>query len=244
MTLIWQLKRERCGSNERDRGEHQLALHSAAAVSGRIDCSSMRTWQVAHEHRPPHTASTLRGNCADVLHDGEARPRVDLDVTPVLVRDDELDHASRCAGGACGGATIADELAAPERSARVVRIETAAGVVAPSGCVAGWRAAGVDSSAPRRLATLTWRLLRRVGTAHDGNLLRRLEREILVLEPLQQHGRALEHVARPAPDAVAAAVELDLARRALASPAGCGVVDVLVGVLGSYSVKRGVIPLE
>ena len=86
-------------------------------------------------------------------------------------------------------------------------------------------------------------LLRRVRPAHDGDLLRRLERKVLVLEALQQHGRAFDHVASPAPDAVAAAVEFDSTRRRLwrrlrrCRRRPCR-------ALGSYSVKRGYRPWQ
>ena len=67
----------------------------------------------------------------------------------------------------------------------------------------------------------------RVVFAHDGDFLRRLEREILVLEPLEQHGRAFDDVLRPLPDVVAAAVDDDLAHGLARS--GLGARDVLVG---------------
>ena len=66
----------------------------------------MNTWHVAHEHNPATDRFDATRQVKDVLHDRQAGPRVDLDFTPVLVGNDELDHESRFARRARGAARL------------------------------------------------------------------------------------------------------------------------------------------
>src|SRR6185503_9081011 len=69
----------------------------------------------------------------------------------------------------------------------------------------------------------------RVG--EDRDLVRRFEREILVLEALQENRRVLDDILRPLPDAVAATVDDDFAG-SIAPGLGCrrlAAFDLLVG---------------
>src|SRR5688572_13625629 len=124
-----------------------------------------------------------------------------------------------------GAATIAngEPRAAARRdgSARVVRIESAAAIALWIGFHRGVPLARLRGGVFRGFRVRVAGLCRLgasafivgFGAGDNRDLLRRFEREVLVLEALQQNGRVLEDVFRPLPHAVAAAVDDDLARR-------------------------------
>src|SRR5688500_8036958 len=131
----------------------------------------------------------------NILHDGQAGARVYVDVTAVLVDDDELHHATRPARR-YGAGDYSRRLApgAAARSARVVRIESAA-IVATAATAGRQRGMAWGRFGRSRFRSARLRRSRRhhllralrhlIGARHDRNLLGRLEREIGVLEPFE-----------------------------------------------------------